>query len=417
MLFRSGSVVDTTDSYGRIKKDNVYLRSSYSTSSASKASLSNGTYVRITRKVTSGDSTWYYVSVKIGNYTQTGYVRSDMIDLVSSAEYGGSDKDYDYNDGEIVGTIRITGSNVRMRTGPGTVYDVAAYAQTGETYYYVAVVDGWYQVRSGYWISSEFARILSGAEEDEYLNFNSNASYSYGSTGVMVSFIQEALTSLGYYKREISGHYGTYTEEAVKKFQAAHNLKQTGVADKETIQAIRDAYYGSGSNASTTIQDVVYNVPWFNSSGKLSSVYSQIGLNKAGTSGTLTDLRTGRSFNIKTQSAGNHADLEPATAADTATLCQIYGVVSASSISYKRRPMLLTMGGYQFVCSIYAQPHGKSTISGNNYDGQFCLHFNGSTIHNGDGGSVAASENHPAIIQEGIKLLQNQNKTIKTTFP
>ena len=45
----SGSTVTTDKSYGKITKDNVYLRSSYSTSSSAKASLSSGKLVRITK--------------------------------------------------------------------------------------------------------------------------------------------------------------------------------------------------------------------------------------------------------------------------------------------------------------------------------------------------------------------------------
>ena len=40
-----GSTVTTAESYGRTTKDNVYLRSSYSTTSSAKASLAEGTKV------------------------------------------------------------------------------------------------------------------------------------------------------------------------------------------------------------------------------------------------------------------------------------------------------------------------------------------------------------------------------------
>ena len=405
-----GSVVDTKDSYGRIKKDNVYLRSSYSTTSASKASLSKGTFVRITRKVTSGGETWYYISVKLGNYTQTGYVRSDMIDLVDSNDYGGSDKDNDYNDSELIGIVRITGSNVRLRMGPGANYDIVAYAQTGETYYVISQVDGWYQLRNGYWVSSDYARPLSNQEEEDYLDFNSNVSYGYGSTGTMVTFIQEALQYLGYYDREITGHFGEHTQSAVKAFQSAKGLKQTGVVDKETLLKIRDAYYGSGtSGGSLSDGKTVYNVSWNN---KTTWYANTAGL-KAGASGKLMDISKGLTLEVKVQSIGNHADVEPVTSADTAILCQIYNVVSASSLPYNRRAMILEIkDGYKMLCSIYATPHGKSTISGNNFNGQFCLHFKDSTIHSGDGGTVKESENHQAIIKNAVTTLKNKGYTV-----
>ena len=94
-----------------------------------------------------------------------------------------------------------------------------------------------------------------------------------------------------------------------------------------------------------------------------------------GSSIKLTDLTTGKSLNVHVQSTGNHIDAEPLTSADTTTLCEIYGVSSPNSISYKRRPMMITTSAGQFLCSIYGQPHGAQDITNNGYDGQFCLHF------------------------------------------
>ena len=105
---------------------------------------------------------------------------------------------------------------------------------------------------------------------------------------------------------------------------------------------------------------------------------------------------------------GNHADLEPATASDTSTMLSIYGVSSVSNISYKRRAMVMTLGEVQVVCSIYGQAHGQQNITNNNYNGQFCIHFKNSTIHSGDGGSVAESENHQAIINNAVTTLKNK---------
>ena len=51
----SGSTVTTSDSYGKVIKNNVYLRSSANTSSASKASLKQGTLVRISKVYTGSD--------------------------------------------------------------------------------------------------------------------------------------------------------------------------------------------------------------------------------------------------------------------------------------------------------------------------------------------------------------------------
>ena len=111
--------------------------------------------------------------------------------------------------------------------------------------------------------------------------------------------------------------------------------------------------------------------------------------------------------------------MEPLTAADTTTLCEIYGVGSPSSISYKRRPMLLTTSkGVQVVCSIYGQPHGAEDIENNNYDGQFCLHLLDSMTH----GSSSVDANHQAAIKSAVSIMSGKTVngvqvTVKTVYP
>ena len=110
--------------------------------------------------------------------------------------------------------------------------------------------------------------------------------------------------------------------------------------------------------------------------------------------------------------------MEPLTAADTTTLCEIYGVGSPSSISYKRRPMLLTTSkGVQVVCSIYGQPHGAEDIENNNYDGQFCLHFVNSRTH----GTNRVDTDHQNAINSAESIVKNikvngVNVVISTTY-
>ena len=121
--------------------------------------------------------------------------------------------------------------------------------------------------------------------------------------------------------------------------------------------------------------------------------------------------------------------MEPLTSSDTKVLCSLYGVTNASQLEtlnkWQRRAMVMTNGnGEQFVCSIYAIPHGKNTISGNNFDGQFCVYFLGSTIHAGDGGSVPENQNHQEKIAAGAAALEKLTNadgskvtTIKMVYP
>ena len=75
------------------------------------------------------------------------------------------------------------------------------------------------------------------------------------------------------------------------------------------------------------------------------------------------------------------------TAADTARLCQIYGVNNAQEIwdknLWQRRPCLITIGNRTFPCSLFGMPHNPDgdTIPDNNMTGQICMHFTNSKGH------------------------------------
>lgn len=414
----SGSTVTTSNSYGKVTKNNVYLRSSANTSSAAKASLKQGTLVRISKIYTGSDGVkWYYVSVSVGSYTYKGYIRSDMMETITEEEYNkaGGNSSVNTGDQEVLGMLLVTGTNVRLRYSPSTDAEKVGTANKGDVFYYVDSVSGWYQTKAGYWISKDYARPMTAQEIKDYTGSgDASTTYRYGSTGSAVTFIQTALTKLKYYTAEITGHFGSKTEDAVKRFQKDNGLTADGVVGKTTMDKLNEKYNGGsgGSSADTTYDKIVYNLSWT----KYKTVMQNLGL-KAGNKGCkLTDLRTGKSFNIYVQSTGNHADVEPLTSADTATLCSIYGVGTASAISWERRPMLITIGAVQVVCSIYAQPHGQQNITDNNFNGQFCVHFLDSTIHSSNGGNVPDDQNHQAIIKEAVRIMEGKGSKVEENY-
>ena len=408
----SGTTVTTANSYGRITKDNVYLRASYSTTSASKASLSKNTLVRVTKTYTSAGVKWYYITVNMGSYTHNGYVRSDMMEIISESEYknnGGAGNNY--SDQEILGMIKVTGDNVSLRYEPSTAADRVGTANIGDTFYYIDTVAGWFQTQAGYWISSYYAKVMTDEEINNSTPTDENTVYYYGDGRVgnaVIKEFQQALKDLGYYTAEITGKMGAKTEQAVKDFQRDHGLTADGRVGPATLQAIRTAVTGGASGGTGKFDPVIYNPKW-------PTYYTNVikqGLSSGSNGATLTDIATGITFTIHVQSAGvSHVDAEPLTAADTAKLCQIYNRSTASSLPYTRRGMVLTVNKMQFVCSIYPQPHGQQDITTNSFEGQFCIHFNGSTKNAGDGGSIVASEDHQAIITKAVTTL----KSMKTT--
>ena len=93
--------------------------------------------------------------------------------------------------------------------------------------------------------------------------------------------------------------------------------------------------------------------------------------------GTIYDIDTGISLRIKRMGGHYHADVEPATATDTAKLLR----VAKGNFSWDSHAVILSAGGKYVACGINTKPHGDQTIRSNGYDGQFCLHMSGSWTH------------------------------------
>ena len=274
--------------------------------------------------------------------------------------------------------------------------------------------NGWVQI-SGGWVKADAVEYLTDEETDGFseLGYNSEK-YGVDDANNTVLWIQEVLKKLGYYEGELTGHFGSITEEAVKNIQRENNLAADGVVGVKTMLAIlTELYrYNTQGPAEPAYNSVIYNVDWFENKGVILNKNEQA---------TLIDIATGKSFKIKVQSAGNHADVEPLTAADTAVLCSLYGVENAEQLDiqnkYQRRPMVVTnAAGEQFVGSIYAIPHGDDTIAGNEFDGQFCLHFMNSLMHGTDE-SDTATNGHQNMIEKGAQALEAAGITIKTVYP
>ncbi len=98
---------------------------------------------------------------------------------------------------------------------------------------------------------------------------------------------------------------------------------------------------------------------------------------RKGQYGYIYDIDTGIELKIKRMGGHYHADVEPATAADTAKLLR----VAKGKFSWDSHAVILKAGGKYVACGINTKPHGDQTIRSNNYNGQFCLHMCGSWTH------------------------------------
>ena len=81
---------------------------------------------------------------------------------------------------------------------------------------------------------------------------------------------------------------------------------------------------------------------------------------------------SGISFTLYVMSRGRHADVEPLTADDTEKMMNAWGGKEdwTPKDVYIRLP-----DGRWTLAAMHNVAHGSQVISGNNYDGQNCVHF------------------------------------------
>lgn len=108
---------------------------------------------------------------------------------------------------------------------------------------------------------------------------------------------------------------------------------------------------------------------------------------------TVVDVRTGLRFQLISFSHGSHADVFPATTADTDIMRQAWG----GSWSWDTRPVLVMVGDRTFAASMSGMPHAGGGNRGNGMTGHVCMHFYGSRTHNGN---RAHEADHQASVRE-----------------
>ncbi len=94
------------------------------------------------------------------------------------------------------------------------------------------------------------------------------------------------------------------------------------------------------------------------------------------TTALLTDLETGKQFEVERRGGTFHADIQPVTKGDTAVLKEIYG----GAWSWRRRAVVAEIGMSRLAASINGMPHGAGKLN-NNFPGHFCIHFLESRVH------------------------------------
>lgn len=280
-------------------------------------------------------------------------------------------------------TGTITKDKIFFRTKASTSSSYHLRFSKGDKVVVSAIVGDFYKVtynkRTGY-VMTDYVKLSSSAKKalektktttvkndpkmkgvTKISQITVPATSKKGNSGAKVTALQQALKIKGHYTWAIDGSYGNNTVAAVKAFQKSVKLKQTGVADNDTIKAL------FGKNAA----DYTYKterLDWFNGGDKVIA---------RGKTFEVKDVLTGKTFTVKRWAGANHLDAEPETAADTKVLKSIYG----GEWSWDRRPILVKYNGHVYAASMNGMPHGTSTIDNNNYDGHFCIHFYKSKTH------------------------------------
>ncbi|WP_273831829.1 peptidoglycan-binding protein [Guptibacillus sedimenti] len=75
---------------------------------------------------------------------------------------------------------------------------------------------------------------LNAAEAKQEAPSSTDGVLKTGSRGSEVTSVQQQLKNKGFYNYNVDGIFGPITEKAVKKFQSANGLSQTGVIDSQT---------------------------------------------------------------------------------------------------------------------------------------------------------------------------------------
>ncbi len=183
------------------------------------------------------------------------------------------------------------------------------------------------------------------------VNASAAALLKKGSRGTEVKTVQTTLQELGFFTYpKTTGYYGKITEDAVKRFQKANGLIADGVIGKKTRSVLLADNEEKASSATTKAGDL----DWF----------SEVrGLWDRGVDATVTDVDTGKSFQVRRTYGTNHADVEPLTKEDTKTIKEIWG-----GFSWTRRAVIVQVGDYILAASMTAMPHaGKDSEPAGKY--------------------------------------------------
>ena len=219
-----------------------------------------------------------------------------------------------------------------------------------------------------------------------------------GDSGEAVKKVQERLKELGYYNGTCDGEFGSSTKEAVAEFQCVMKMDGDGIVNSATLEALfaddapknpktDNTDIGTESDGTSSVipaKGIAVEMDWWESD--IQNIFAR------GVTAKITDVETGLAWREQRRGGWNHADIQPVSAADTATFKKAAG----GSWSWKRRAVFVTIDGKNYAASINCMPHGSGAIKNNNFDGHHCCHFTNSRTHSSD----KLDEQHQAMVKK-----------------
>lgn len=209
-------------------------------------------------------------------------------------------------------------------------------------------------------------------------------------SGDNVVLMQLRLQELGYYHYKVTGYFANFTKQALMDFQHENGITADGLAGQGTLTAL----FGNDAKKKP-IEPRVTPKPTPKPTGKATAKPTKYGqyldwftqvnsMWKMNMHCKVVDLDTGISYIMVRVGGGNHADVAPATKADTAKFLQTYH----GTWSWDRRAVVVYIGGTAVAGSTNGRPHGSTGIKGNGMldlddgsVGQVCIHFKNSRGH------------------------------------
>lgn len=278
---------------------------------------------------------------------------------------------------------KVNTSSLNLRKAASQNSDKLQTLDRGDKLDVISESGDWYKVRYGKYtgyvmkkyvkVSGSVKKTDAGAKTETQKETadktETGATLRKGSSGSAVKKLQQRLRELGYYTGSADGKYDSGVVTAVKNFQKKNGLTSDGVAGSATQKKLYSAKAVSAKTEAKkeTSSYKTESYSWFKNPNKIPK----------GAVFTVKDCKTGKTFQVKRWSGSNHLDAEPLTTKDSAVMKSVYG----GAWSWRRRPILVKYNGHVYAASMNGMPHGTDTISGNNFDGHFCIHFSGSKTH------------------------------------